>query len=50
MIVTELNQVSREEQLTWLGKPYAFDVETEGLNFVTHNLLGLALTVANKDY
>lgn len=50
MIVTSVKQVTEEERLTWLGKPYAFDIESTGLNFMTDKLIGLAVTVNNKDY
>lgn len=49
-IVTKLSQVSREEQESWLGYPYAIDVETTGLDFVGDELIGVALHVIGKSY
>lgn len=49
-LVTSLDQISREEQLSWLGHDYAIDVETEGLRYVSHKLIGVALYVNNQAY
>src|SRR5690606_12391349 len=49
-IVTHIDQVTREEQLSWLNKPYAIDVETEGLKYVSDDLLGIALHVNDNQY
>jgi len=49
-LITSLEQVSKEEQLSWLGHTYAFDVETEGLAYKTDKLIGIALYVNNMSY
>lgn len=49
-VVTSLDQLSREEQLSWLGHNYAIDVETEGLDFIHHQLIGVALYVNGESY
>ena len=49
-LVTSMDQISRTEQLSWLGKDYAIDVETEGLRYMRHELIGVALHVNDESY
>lgn len=49
-IVTCLDQITREEQMTWAGQPYAIDIESEGLDYVHHELIGVALYVNETPY
>lgn len=48
--VISLDQISREEQLSWLGAPYAIDVETTGLDYMRDELIGVALHVRGQSY
>lgn len=50
MIVTSIDQITQEEQLSWLGHDYAIDIETEGLDYINHELIGVALYVNGKSY
>lgn len=49
-IITSIDQISRDEQLSWIGHDYAIDVETEGLRYAFHKLIGVALHVNNESY
>jgi DNA polymerase I-like protein with 3'-5' exonuclease and polymerase domains len=49
-VVTRLEHVPREEQLSWLGQPYAIDIESTGLDYVHDELIGVALYVNATPY
>lgn len=50
MLVTSLDQLTDELRETWLGKTYAIDVETTGLDFMHDELIGVALYVDHQSY
>lgn len=46
-IITDVNRVA-DLMPTWMGKDFAFDLETTGISWVTDSILGIALSIEGE--